>query len=158
MQQNDPKLVTAISDSLRNNSFNRIVEDAKKCGFCSQPITVKVSYDGPTVRSERILMRCKSRREMLCSSCSSLYKGDARRLIVQGLTESDGVTGTRGGKLFFTLTAPSFGAVHSSSGCGPENGRSLRKPVQCRHGNWSICKTNHDENDDAIGQPLCYEC
>lgn len=158
MQQNDPKLITAISDSLRNNSFNRIVEDAKKCGFCSQPIKVKVSHGDPDGGSERILMRCKSRREMLCPSCSSLYKGDARKLIVQGLTESDGGAGTRGGKLFFTLTAPSFGSVHSSSGCGSENDRTLRKPVRCRHGKWSICKTDHDENDDVIGQPLCYEC
>jgi len=52
--------------------------------------------------------------------------------------------------VFATLTAPSFGVVHSLTG-------SRRRGV-CAHGNPRGCSGSHQEGDDLLGEPMCAEC
>lgn len=63
---------------------------------------VCTSADQPT---GFLAVRCGTRRESLCPTCSALYARDARRIIVEGLEDGHPA-------VFATMTAPSFGAVH----------------------------------------------
>ena len=60
-------------------------------------------------------------------------------------------------QVFITLTAPSFGAVHTIStagGCHPRGAHHR----QCPHGNPLSCDREHRHTDAELGQPLCGEC
>src|SRR3712207_7994130 len=59
--------------------------------------------------------RCNNRRASRCEPCSRLYQGDAWQLILAGLTGGKDVADTvkNHPMLFVTLTAPSFGPVHT---------------------------------------------
>ena len=56
-----------------------------------------------------------------------------------------------------TLTAPSFGAVHTtgtkSVRCRPRSNRP-----RCRHGKRAWCDESHQQGDERLGEPLCTEC
>ncbi len=58
---------------------------------------------------------CGNRREAVCPACSAVYKRDARQLVRASLAGSKGIpeTITAHPCVFATLTAPSFGPVHS---------------------------------------------
>ena len=63
-----------------------------------------------------VLVACGNRRSSRCPSCSTTYRRDAYALVRAGLT-GDEVRGVSAGlashpRVFATLTAPSFGAVH----------------------------------------------
>ena len=62
--------------------------------------------------------------------------------------------------VFLTLTAPSFGPVHSrrvvdgkARRCRPR-----RKGEVCPHGVSLACNEVHDEDDPRLGEPICAEC
>ena len=59
-------------------------------------------------------------------------------------------------KIFTTLTAPSFGAVHTvrdDGRCHP------RRSPPCEHGAATSCDRHHaDDDDDVLGSPLCEQC
>ena len=58
--------------------------------------------------------------------------------------------------IFLTLTAPSFGAVHTDVAgrrCRPGPASS-----RCRHGRVRSCSTRHDTNSEVVGSPLCHQC
>jgi hypothetical protein len=65
-------------------------------------------------------------------------------------------------QVFATLTAPSFGAVHTSSGrsgladkvCHPPSGGKSH----CPHGKALQCNVIHASDDGEVGQPLCPDC
>jgi hypothetical protein len=65
-------------------------------------------------------------------------------------------------QVFATLTAPSFGPVHSSgsrpglpgSACRPADGDK----THCPHGNPLWCDAIHRQDDTSVGQPLCPDC
>jgi hypothetical protein len=67
-----------------------------------------------------LLKRCGNRREAVCPSCAEEYRGDAYQLVAAGLRGGKGVPESVAGHpmVFVTLTAPSFGPVHS-----PTDGR-----------------------------------
>ncbi len=52
--------------------------------------------------------------------------------------------------VFLTLTAPSFGAVHTMS--------ASRRPGICPHGASLSCACGHEKDDPQLGDPLCVEC
>jgi hypothetical protein len=63
--------------------------------------------------------------------------------------------------VFVTLTAPSFGIVHT------RRLRRDRRPLRCRprrdaevcpHGVRLSCGAIHDEKDPCLGEPICAEC
>jgi hypothetical protein len=98
-------------------------------------------------------VRCHNRRETACPSCSALYKGDARRIVREGLAAGPGMPA-----VFVTLTAPSFGPVHSRRDRhGP--GRVCRQRAGlCVHGVRLGCAERHSTDDPRLGEPLCWRC
>lgn len=110
-----------------------------------------------------IYKACGNRRAMVCPSCASTYQADAYQLIRAGLAGGKGVPETvaRHPAVFVTLTAPSFGPVHThrtnSKGlrlaCRPR-----RLPERCPHGIDLRCHRFHTDTDPVLGQPLCLDC
>ena len=72
--------------------------------------------------------------------------------------------------VFVTLTAPSFGPVHSRPvgqhtcadrsrcQCRPQPCHARRDAVTCEHGRPAACFTRHGHQDPELGQPLCPDC
>ncbi|MGH9122494.1 MAG: replication initiator, partial [Acidimicrobiales bacterium] len=111
---------------------------------------------------DRVLLKaCGYRRATLCPTCSATYQADAYQLVAAGLRGGKGVPESVSGHpmVFVTLTAPSFGTVHTSH-AGDMRGHascSLR-PGHCPHGQARSCSLTHAVGDQALGQPLCPEC
>ncbi|WP_345020381.1 replication initiator [Saccharothrix violaceirubra] len=91
-----------------------------------------------------LLVPCGNRRESVCEPCSARYAADTFHLVRSGLTGGKGVPGTVSGhvRVFATLTAPSFGAVHNRP--RTRSGRARR----CGCGGF------HHEADTRLGTPL----
>jgi hypothetical protein len=107
---------------------------------------------------------CGNRRESVCPACSAVYKRDARQLVRAGLAGGKGIpeTITTHPCVFATLTAPSFGPVHSRRmrgktvlPCRPRRDANARR---CPHGRDISCPTRHVEDDPRLGQPMCPDC
>ena len=86
-------------------------------------------------------VRCGKRREACCPSCAHEYRGDMWLLFYAGL--AGGRTGVpeqvaEHPQVFASLTAPSFGAVHSRSDDG----------WRCR------CGKRHDADDPLLGEAI----
>lgn len=110
----------------------------------------------------RFAVGCRNRREAVCLPCSYLHKGDTYQIVVSVLVGGKGVPDSVTGhpRVFATLTAPSFGAVHrvtdpSNPGdrCRPRRGGGV-----CAHGVPLSCDARHDKRDALIGSPLCPDC
>jgi hypothetical protein len=166
-----------LADRFNRPDFPRWAARAKATGGCAQPIHLRghVDYRDPatgallhrysTVREPGGVLRvaCKTRRATRCPSCAETYRADTYQLIRAGLAGGKGVpdTVTTHPAAFATLTAPSFGAVHTrrenASGrvlaCHPR-----RDAGQCPHGRPRSCTTRHRADDPALGQPICPGC
>lgn len=128
-------------------------------GYCARPI--HLTRNDPAGTS-LIFARCKNRRAAVCPSCSDLYAGDTWHLVHAGLGGNDDIPANvaEHPAVFATLTAPSFGAVHSTrtddSGrprpCHPGDAET------CRHGRAASCALVHEDEDALLGQPLCADC
>ncbi len=99
------------------------------------------SDDHPT---GRLLLPCGNRRASRCPSCSRLYAADTYHLIKAGLTGGKGIPETVAAhaRVFATLTAPSFGAVHNYD----KNTRGTRLTCTCGH--------RHAPDDPELGTPI----
>jgi hypothetical protein len=145
----------------------------RQTGFCSRPIRLRGHTDGLDVTTGELarivdsegmpggalLIACGNRRATACPSCSRTYGGDAWHLIAAGIRGGKGIgpeVATHP-RLFLTLTAPSFGPVHSSR---MRHGRARpcrRRQGKCPHGALR-CTIRHRPDDELLGQPLCIEC
>jgi len=127
-------------------------------GFCASPI--QLAGRDELGREHQVFTRCNNRRAAVCPSCSDLYSRDTWQLIhagLQGGHHDVPATVTDHPQVFVTLTAPSFGAVHTVSaagGCHPRGARNR----ECRHGKPTWCDRRHSHTDAELGQPLCGEC
>jgi hypothetical protein len=96
-------------------------------------------------RGGEVLAPCGKRRESVCPACSDRYPGDAFHLIRAGLAgDGKGVPAVVTGKprAILTLTAPSFGPVHTRR-------TGLRgKIAPCG------CGDRHHPDDPRLGNPL----
>jgi excisionase family DNA binding protein len=106
---------------------------------------------------------CGNRRATVCPSCAAIYQRDAYHLIRAGLVGGKGVPSTvaQHHAVFPTLTAPSFGVVHSRR--TGNHGQQLpcrprRRPDVCPHGVDLRCNRVHHADEKALGQPLCLDC
>ena len=141
--------------------FKDLLAEVDAAGTCSHPIRLRgTTRDALTgeVRSRTVKVPCKDRRAVLCPSCSALYQGDAFVLVAVGLNGGKGVPEQVAARprCFVTLTAPSFGAVHSGgmgAACRPR-----RRRERCVHGVATWCSAVHNEHDEVLGAPLCEEC
>ena len=105
-----------------------------------------------------VTVRCKNRRQIAYPSCSDLYAGDTWHLVHAGLAGSEDVPAAVSERpaVFVTLTAPSFGAVHTirsdGQACHPDRWRV------CAHRVSMGCELTHSRDDALLGQPLCMAC
>jgi hypothetical protein len=121
-------------------------------------------YDTAAEDGGVLHVACGNRREAVCPACSAIYKRDARQLVRAGLAGGKGIpeTITAHPCVFATLTAPSFGPVHSRRmrgktmlPCRPRRDAQARR---CPHGRDISCPTRHVEDDPRLGQPMCSDC
>jgi hypothetical protein len=115
---------------------------------------------------------CGNRRASACPGCAETYRRDAYHIIRAGLIGGKGVSPAVATHpaVFITLTAPSFGPVHtrpvrthtcadrSRCGCRPEPCHARRDTATCKHGRAVFCSTRHLRDDPKLGQPLCPDC
>lgn len=110
----------------------------------------------------RFAVGCGNRRESVCLPCSYLHHGDTYQLVVAGLAGGKGVPESVAShpRVFVTLTAPSFGAVHRvTHGANPSDlCRPRRDAGVCEHGAPGACYARHREGDALAGAPLCARC
>lgn len=115
---------------------------------------------------------CGNRRESACPACSKRYQNDAYQIIRAGLVGGKGVSEdvARHPQVFPTLTAPSFGEVHTRAvkrhtcarrrdcDCRPEPCHARRDFTVCEHGQRMVCFARHPADDPRLGTPLCLDC
>lgn len=110
----------------------------------------------------RYAVGCRNRRESVCQPCAYLHHGDTYQIVVSGLAGGKGVPESVAGhpRVFATLTAPSFGAVHRAT--DPDSPRDRCRPRRegavCAHGASEGCFERHGAQDAPVGVPLCPDC
>ena len=140
-------------------------------GTCSHPIQLRSRTDMIDLGTGELAplygevsVACGNRREAVCPACSQVYKRDARQLVRAGLAGGKGIPDSITGHpcVFATLTAPSFGPVHSRRmrgktvlPCRPRRDAHARR---CPHGRDISCPTRHMDTDPRLGQPMCPDC
>jgi excisionase family DNA binding protein len=119
------------------------------------------SYSTDTEPDGHLLKACGTRRATVCEPCSARYRADAWHLIVAGLRGGKGVPEDASTHpiLFVTLTAPSFGPVHSRRvGDGSARRCHPHRNERCDHGDLIRCHEVHEPEDARLGEPLCGDC
>jgi hypothetical protein len=87
-----------------------------------------------------LLVACGDRRSAVCPACAETYRHDAYQLVASGLRGGKGVPESVAGSpaVMVTLTAPSFGRVHTI----------------CDHDRPCWCGGRHGLEDDVLGTPV----
>lgn len=138
---------------------------AESVGFCAHPIQLVGSDEYG--REQVVWTRCNNRRAQVCPSCSDLYARDTWQLVHAGAAGGHHGVPTAVAdrpQVFLTLTAPSFGPVHTTttgddrkSGVCRDHHR-IGGYRRCPHGKPLWCSTAHNFDDQHVGQPLCADC
>jgi hypothetical protein len=135
-----------------------VMQEVARAGYCRHPIRLHgetVNTATGELRSSDIRVPCKDRRSAICPSCAYLYKADAWILASTGLVGGKGLPESVAThpRIFVTLTAPSFGEVHTVT----DSGACHPRPRRCVHG-VGPCRRRHSEGDAELGSPLCKAC
>jgi hypothetical protein len=115
---------------------------------------------------------CGNRRGAVCPTCSKRYQRDAYQVVRSGLVGGKGVPEhvATHPAVFPTLTAPSFGEVHTRHvrrhtcasrrrcDCRPEPCHARRDRPACPHGVTLACYARHEDTDRQLGTPMCPDC
>ena len=159
------------------DQWARFERQLRSAGYCRHPVRLRGQVDGIDVATgeirtifstatepdETLLKCCGNRREAVCPSCAEVYRGDAFQLIAAGLRGGKGVpeSAAEHPVVFATLTAPSFGPVHSrrvGSDGRARRCRPRRDAPVCPHGARLSCGEVHAEDDPRLGEPICPDC
>lgn len=155
----DPEMIGQLLTRASSSTYPAWWARVTASGYCAHPIHLTRQDAAGT---SLIYARCKNRRATVCPSCSDLYAGDTWHLVHAGLGGNDTVPATVADHpaVFATLTAPGFGAVHSTR--ADETGASrpchLGPARTCRHRGAASCALVHRDDDERLGQPLCADC
>lgn len=168
-----PTALTGITSRLMDGSADAFSDALARVNNCAHPIRLRGRSDTVDTTTGAVLssfssadaplgvvmVPCGNRREHICPACSRTYAADTFQLIRAGVAGGKTVPASVGAHplVFATLTAPSFGHVHSGrygGTCRPTN----RGPARCPHGRSTTCHRTHDDGDAAIGQPICPDC
>ena len=165
-----PQMLDQLQRMFTSNQFMPFVDALARVGNCAHPIRLRGSSTRIDPATGEILssyassdeplgvtyIRCGNRRASVCPACSRVYAADVFHLIragvIGGKTVPESVA--ENPLLFATLTAPSFGHVHSVKACG----RPLGSTRRCLHGRPTSCLVRHGDDDTELGQPLCPDC
>jgi hypothetical protein len=148
--------------------WERFSAQLRHTGGCARPVKLKGSvrradaetgevlgeYNSADDPDGVLLKACQARRATRCPACAWVYKADARQLILAGLIGGKGVgPEVRERPLaFVTLTAPSFGAVHTRH---PDEAPCHREKHPCACGQSHQCDQQHGAEDPQLGKPIC---
>ena len=131
---------------MNSREMSQLLREVELAGNCSNPIRVKsdlVNCQTGEVTSRSLRLACKDRRAVICSGCSATYQKDAWILVSMGLVGGKSVPEAVSNhpRLFVTVTAPSFGPVHTvtSRGTCHPYGRAQR----CLHQRSLTCQKTH---------------
>jgi hypothetical protein len=157
--------------------WERFERQLRSTGYCRRPVRlrgqvdaidlgtgeVRTAYSTAPEPDETLMKCCGNRREAVCPSCARTYRSDAFQLVAAGLRGGKGVPESvaEHPMIFLTLTAPSFGPVHSrrvDAGGKARRCRPRRHGETCPHGVSLSCSDVHDDGDPRVGEPLCPEC
>jgi len=137
----------AFSQWMRSPAYKEWRAGVESVKGCLQPVRLVGKWEarhagsGELIASRqgRVWASCGTRRAAVCPTCADRYAADAWHLIHAGMSGGKGVPATvaRSTRLFVTLTAPSFGAVHNRPG---------KRPCSC--GRW------HPEGHRLLGSPI----
>ncbi|SOD71658.1 hypothetical protein SAMN05892883_1147 [Jatrophihabitans sp. GAS493] len=167
--------VEQITTRLLSPDFPEWSDAVARVGNCAHPIRLIGSSQTINTATGEVIgayssehdwnrvtrIACGNRRASVCPACSRVYAADTWQLI------SAGAAGGKKGvpesvsahpMVFATATAPSFGAVHTSSKDGASRCRPRRTRSFCKHGKPKFCDRTHPVEDPAVGQPLCVSC
>jgi hypothetical protein len=171
-----PELLVDLAERAGRDDFSKLEKQLRSTGYCARPVRLKGHTDvcgddgrwrsawSTATEPDGVLRKsCGNRREAICPACAERYRQDAYHLIAAGLRGGKGVPDTVSGHplAFVTLTAPSFGAVHTrptGKDGSPLRCRPRRDAPTCPHGVPLACNRIHAETDDCLGEPLCGEC
>lgn len=161
----------AVRDLIARGNLDNFTQAASRVGFCQRPIRLHghatkvdlrtgeafTTYSSDQAPLGVLLTRCGNRRESVCTSCSRVYARDTFEMIRCGLEGGKGVPErvAENPLAFVTVTAPSFGPVHSTRGgrmCHPRGAQT------CPHGRSASCTVHHAKDDAAVGSPICSDC
>ena len=141
-----------LSHLLQSDGFQNWRREVTALGGCAAPVHLTGSsriQDRTTgaVLAERdgeILAPCGNRRASVCPACSDRYASDAYHLIRAGMAGGKGVpdSAAEHPRVFVTLTAPSFGPVHTRR----VTARGLVVPCGCGD--------KHHRDDPRVGTAL----
>ena len=156
------------------DGYQRWADQIRHTGYCTHPIrlsgqslTVEEAtgaitsvFDTDGEPDRMLLKACGSRRATVCRPCSEIYRIDSWQLVAAGLRGGKGIPDTVDGhpRLFVTLTAPSFGAVHSRREVAGKVQPCASRRGHCPHGVRLGCGHRHRLDDPLVGQPLCPGC
>jgi len=152
--------------------WERFSELAAQVGYCTKPVRVRgeIADVDPTTgemittyhTSEEpdgvLLLPCRNRRASVCPACSRTYAADTWQLVAAGLRGGKGLPSSVAThpRVFATLTAPSFGPVHTIRGRGVPCQRPVR--TLCPHGVDLSCVAMHRPGEAVVGTPVCPQC
>lgn len=161
------RLDEAVAQRLRGPDFDRWLRSAASTGYCHNPVrlvgstatlhptTAEVLSEYSSAREVDgvTFTRCGNRRATRCASCSHEYKGDTWHMIMAGAAGGMKDVPEQVAEhpmVFLTLTAPSFGAVHSTV--------ASRRQGTCEHGKARGCHCKHEASDPHLGDAVCEDC
>jgi hypothetical protein len=145
----DPATVRGLVARASDPKRERWLQQVRRTGACRHPVRLRgvvLRGDEPVYSTASepdgaLMVRCGNRREACCPSCAHEYRGDMWQLVYAGMA------GGRKGvpesvaehpQVFATLTAPSFGPVHSR----PDDERACR------------CGNRHSADDPLLGEAI----
>ncbi|GAA2156440.1 replication initiator [Actinomadura napierensis] len=166
-----------MAERFNRPDFRAWAHRAHTTGGCAQPIHLRGGVDHIDPMTGAVLHRystarepggmlrvaCKTRRASRCPACAEIYRADIYQLVRAGLVGGKGVpdTVTQHPAAFVTLTAPSFGPVHSrrtGAGGAVASCHPRRNGGTCPHGRPVSCTVRHSADDPRLGQPICPDC
>ncbi len=162
----------ALVGRIRDRSFEAFADAAAAVGYCARPVRLHGSSTTIDTATGEVLdtftsadaplgvvhVPCGNRRASVCPACSRVYARDTYEVIRTGVQGGKTVPAEVGENplVFATLTAPSFGHVHSMRNGG--RCRPRDRSDRCVHGRIRSCFAVHDEGDPVVGAPICSAC
>jgi hypothetical protein len=149
----DPLDVDSVGARLRSPGYRAWRAQVQATGGCAAPIHLSGSStvldrDGAVLleRCDTVLAPCGNRRAAVCPACSDRYAADAYHLLRAGLAGDDTkdvpASVVEHPRVFLTLTAPSFGPVHT------------RKVTRRGHVIPCRCGDRHHPDDPRLGAAI----
>ncbi|HEX3781017.1 MAG TPA: replication initiator [Pseudonocardiaceae bacterium] len=142
-----------LAERVKAADFRSWRGHVESTGGCAKPIhldglwRIEHAETGDTLaeRSGVVMAPCGNRRASVCPACADRYAADCFHLLRAGLCGGKGIPASVAGKprLFVTLTAPSFGPVHTQ-----RRRKGSGKRIPC------ACGTYHLDADTRLGTPI----